>query len=57
MSTLTIKEMLKSGKTPDDLIREINNAQREIKAEEDAAKKKAAEQEKKERKSRRPGKK
>lgn len=43
MSTLTIKEMLKSGKTPDDLLREINQAQREIEAE----KKKAAEQEKK----------
>ena len=47
VSTLTIKEMLKSGKSPEDLIREINNAQREIKAEEDAAKRKAAEQEKK----------
>ena len=30
---MTIKDMLKSGKTPDDLIKEINNAQREINAE------------------------
>ena len=36
--------MLKSGKTPDELLKEINQAQREIEAE----KKKAAEQEKKE---------
>lgn len=43
MSTLTIKDMLLSGKTPDDLLKEINQAQREI----DAEKKKAAEQEKK----------
>lgn len=35
--------MLLSGKTPDDLLKEINQAQREI----DAEKKKAAEQEKK----------
>ena len=48
MSTLTIKEMLKSGKTPEDLVREINKAYREIKTEEEEAKKKAAEQEKKE---------
>lgn len=41
---MTIKEMLKSGKTPDDLLKEINQAQREI----DAEKRKAAEQEKKE---------
>lgn len=44
VSTLTIKEMLLSGKTPDDLLKEINKAQREI----DAEKKAAAEQEKKE---------
>ena len=36
--------MLKSGKTPDDLLKEINQAQREI----DAEKRKATEQEKKE---------
>lgn len=42
MSTLTIKEMLLSGKTPDDLLKEITKAQREI----DAEKAKAAEQEK-----------
>lgn len=41
---MTIKEMLKSGKTPDELLKEINQAQREIEAE----KKKAVEQEKKE---------
>lgn len=44
MSTLTIKDMLLSGKTPDDLLKEITKAQREIEAD----KKKAAEQEKKE---------
>lgn len=31
--TLTIKEMLQAGKTPQDLIKEINDAQREINAE------------------------
>lgn len=41
---MTIKEMLKAGKTPQDLLKEINDAQREI----DAEKKKVAEQEKKE---------
>ena len=44
MSTLTIKEMLKSGKSVNDLYKEISDAQREI----DAEKRKAAEQEKKE---------
>jgi len=43
VSTLTIKEMLKAGKTPEELIKEINDATREI----DAEKKKAVEQEKK----------
>ena len=41
---MTIKDMLKSGKSVEDLYKEINDAQREINAE----KKKAAEQEKKE---------
>ena len=41
---MTIKDMLKSGKSVEDLCNEINQAQREI----DAEKKKAAEQEKKE---------
>ena len=45
---MTIKDMLKSGKSPEDLIKEITDAQREIKKEEEAAKRKAAEQEKKE---------
>ena len=31
--TLTIKEMLQAGKTPQDLIKEINDAQKEINAE------------------------
>ena len=44
VSTLTIKEMLLNGKTPDDLLKEITKAQKEI----DAEKKTAAEQEKKE---------
>ena len=44
VSTLTIKEMLKSGKSVNDLYKEISDAQREI----DAEKRKAAEQEKKE---------
>ena len=41
---MTIKDMLKSGKSVNDLYKEISDAQREIEAE----KKKAAEQEKKE---------
>ena len=41
---MTIKEMLKAGKTPEDLYKEIFQAQREINAEKIAA----AEQEKKE---------
>lgn len=43
MSTLTIKEMLKSGKSANELYKEITDAQREI----DAEKKAAVEQEKK----------
>ena len=35
---MTIKEMLKSGKTPDDLIKEINEAQRELDNEQKYAK-------------------
>ena len=41
---MTIKDMLKSGKSVNDLYKEINDAQREIEAE----KKAAAEQEKRE---------
>ena len=44
---MTIKEMLKNGKSPEDLIKEINDATREIK--EEAAARKKAEAEKKER--------
>ena len=44
MSTLTIKEMLKSGKTPEELVREINSAKRELdkEAEQEKKKKEAA---------------
>ena len=34
---MTIKDMLKAGKTPEDLYKEINQAQREINAEKVAA--------------------
>lgn len=34
---MTIKEMLKAGKTPEELIKEINDATREIRKEEAAA--------------------
>ena len=40
--------MLKAGKTPEDLIKEINDATREIKKEDEAAARKKAEAEKKE---------
>ena len=43
---MTIKDMLRNGATPDDLLKEINKAQRELDAE------KAAEQEKKEKEKR-----
>ena len=45
---MTIKEMLKHGKSPEDLIKEINDATREIKKEEEAAARKKVEAEKKE---------
>ena len=45
---MTIKEMLKNGKSPEDLIKEINDATREIKKEEEAAARKKVEAEKKE---------
>ena len=40
--------MLKAGKTPEELIKEINDATREIKKEDEAAARKKAEAEKKE---------
>ena len=43
---MTIKEMLQNGKTPDELIKEISAAQREITREKEEAQRKA-EQEKK----------
>ena len=45
---MTIKEMLKAGKTPEELIKEINDATREIKKEDEAAAREKAEAEKRE---------
>ena len=44
MSTLTIKEMLASGKTPDDLLKEINQAKRELEQERKEKEREAAKQ-------------